>query len=62
MVAQLGLFDVEEKVEVEPLATPPIMLSPICMACSKDLTTGADLIVYEVDGKTLCPACYEGDA
>jgi len=62
MVAQLGLFELEEEVEVEPLATPPIMLSPLCMECGKNLTTGADPIVYEVDGRTLCPTCYEGDA
>lgn len=59
MVAQLGLFDSEEKVDVEPLATPPIMLSPLCMECGEDLTTGAHSVIYEVDKRTLCPACYK---
>ena len=62
MVGQLGLFEAEEEVDVEPLATPPIILSPLCMGCGKDLTLGAHSIVYEVDNRTLCPTCYEGDA
>ena len=59
MVGQLGLFETEEEVDDEPLATPPIMLSPLCVECGKDLTLGAHSIVYEVDNRTLCPTCYK---